>query len=283
MPVYNGGDTIEEAVVSLLSQTFTAFDLLISDNGSTDETETICRRLAASDSRVRYVRHTQNRGGIANFEFVLAETSAPYYMWAAADDIWAPEYLATVVELLDNDPTAVMAFTFVQNFWMPEGDWVVNKTAEFEVAGRRERVRRFILQNDGYGKANLFYALHRRSGLGHGLTVFHWAPFASDVLFVFDLILQGPCRIAPKILFFKRYQAMVSVPSGLLVYVRENLKYSLRYVKVARMAGASRGFQTYVMVLASIKYVRDLFIWSGWMSQAVRRRMKRLFMARESL
>src|SRR5436190_5010540 len=280
MPVYNGGATVEEALLSLLAQTFTDFDLLISDNGSTDETESICRRLAASDDRVRYVRQTENRGGIANFEFVLAGTAAPYFMWAAADDVWAPDFLETVVRLLDDDPNAVMAFTYVQNFWMPDSDWVVRKTAEFEALDRRERARRYILQSDGHGKANLFYALHRRSALGHGLTVLHWAPFASDVLFVFDLLLQGPCRIAPTILFFKRYQPVLAVPWGPFVYLRENLRYSLRYVKVARMAGSSPLFQVYVLILATVKYVRDLFIWSGWMFQALKRRMKRLFVAR---
>jgi glycosyltransferase involved in cell wall biosynthesis len=276
MPVYNGAATVGEAISSLLAQTFADFDLLISDNGSDDETESICRALAAADRRVRYVRQPVNRGGMANFAFVLTETKAPYFMWAACDDVWAPQYLETVVQLLDDDPAAVVAFTFVQNFSMPTTDWVVQKTARFETHSRQERVRRFILQNDGYGKANLIYGLIRRSMLGGAFETFRTAPYLSDVLFVFDLLLRGPCRIAPKILFFKRYKPSPSIPWGTVLFVAEDLKYSLRHVKVARLAGASTVFQGYILILASCKYVRDLFMWTGWMMQAVKRRLRRL-------
>src|SRR5437588_11637496 len=68
MPVYNMAATIREAVMSLLAQTFTDFELLIGDNASTDGTEEICRELAASDTRIRYVRHSENLGPTANFD-----------------------------------------------------------------------------------------------------------------------------------------------------------------------------------------------------------------------
>lgn len=276
MPVYNGGATIEEAVSSLLAQTFTDFELLISDNASTDETESICRAFAEKDNRVRYVRQPENRGGVANFAFVLSTTTAPYFMWAAADDIWAPEYLATVVRLLDDDRNAIIGFTFVQNFCMPYGDWVVEKSTRFESPTRRDRARNYILQSDGDGKANLIYGLLRRSMLDGAFETFRRGVFGSDMLFVFDLLLRGPCRIAPKVLFFKRYQPAGSIPWGTILYVGDDLKYSLLHVKVARLAGTSWPFQTYILALVTCKYVRDLFIWSGWMLQAVRRRFRQL-------
>jgi glycosyltransferase involved in cell wall biosynthesis len=275
MPVYNGGATIEEAVSSLLAQTFAEFELLISDNASRDETQSICEGFAAKDDRVRYVRHAENRGVMANFEFVLSGTTALYYMWAAADDIWAPEYLETVVRLLDEDPGAVIGFTFVQNFQMPDGDWIIDKITRFETPDRRERVRRYLLQSDGDGKANLIYGLLRRSAIGEAFETLRWAPFGSDMLFVFYLLLRGPFRIAPKILFYKRYQHVASGKWKAVAYVGENLRYALRYTKVARLAGASPVFRFYVLALVACKYVRDLFIWSGWMLKAVKRRFVR--------
>ena len=107
LPVYNGSATIGRAIIALLAQTFADFELIISDNGSTDATEDICRDYARRDERIRYVRHAQNRGPAPNFAFVLAEARAPLFMWAAADDHWHPEFLAANVEILRADAHVV--------------------------------------------------------------------------------------------------------------------------------------------------------------------------------
>ena len=276
MPVYNGGATIEEAIESLLAQTFTDFELLISDNGSDDATESICRAFVERDERVRYVRQRENRGGVANFAFVRTGTSAPYFMWAAADDCWAPRFLEAVVPLLDEDMRAVMAFTLVQHFGIGErGDWVVERIVDFDTPDLWTRARRYILQPDGCGKANLAYSLMRRDALAISMDAWSWRPFGSDMLFVFHMLLRGHCRIAREILFFKRHQPVSPVTWTLLGYLRENLIHSLSYVRVARLAGTSLAFRLDVLALASCKYARDLVLWSGWVMQAVARRMRR--------
>jgi len=101
MPVYNGEKYIRESLDSLLSQTFTEFELLISDNASTDGTEAICREYAARDSRIRYVRQNENRGAAANFELVLYKAQGEYFMWMACDDIaGSPSYLGCLVDVI---------------------------------------------------------------------------------------------------------------------------------------------------------------------------------------
>jgi glycosyltransferase involved in cell wall biosynthesis len=60
MPVYNAERFIAKALDSFLDQTFTDFELLISDNASTDRTEEICRYYAARDQRIRYFRNAKN-------------------------------------------------------------------------------------------------------------------------------------------------------------------------------------------------------------------------------
>ncbi len=96
MPVYNGELFIRSALESLLAQTYTDFELIISDNASTDDTATICRDYASKDARIRYVRQAENRGAAANFQFVLDEAVGEYFMWAAADDCWSPDWLKEV-------------------------------------------------------------------------------------------------------------------------------------------------------------------------------------------
>ena len=71
MPVYNGAKFIEAALDSLLAQTFEGFELIISDNASTDRTEVICRSYAARDNRIRYYRQEKNQGAIWNFNHVF--------------------------------------------------------------------------------------------------------------------------------------------------------------------------------------------------------------------
>jgi len=103
MPVYNGEPFIREALDSLLAQTFTDFELIISDNASTDGTEAICREYAAKDDRIRYVRQPENRGALANFQFVLDEAAGEYFMWAAADDWWSENWLSENVAKIERE------------------------------------------------------------------------------------------------------------------------------------------------------------------------------------
>jgi len=104
MPVYNGARYIKEALDSLLTQTYTDFELIISDNASTDETEAICREYASRDSRIRVVRHDENRGAIANFSYVLTQARGKFFMWAAHDDKWSSDYIDILLRaLLDCD------------------------------------------------------------------------------------------------------------------------------------------------------------------------------------
>lgn len=101
MPVFNGEPFIREALDSLLAQTFTDFELIISDNGSTDGTEAICREYAACDARIRYVRQTGNCGVLFNFQFVLDAARGEYFMWMACDDIVSSnDYLAILVDAI---------------------------------------------------------------------------------------------------------------------------------------------------------------------------------------
>jgi glycosyltransferase involved in cell wall biosynthesis len=102
MPVYNGGIFIRDALEALLAQSFTDFELIISDNLSTDETEKICREFAARDPRVCYIRQPENRGAVANFEYVLGEAVGDFFMWAAADDLRSPECIELYLENIGN-------------------------------------------------------------------------------------------------------------------------------------------------------------------------------------
>lgn len=111
LPVYNGENYLSQAIESLLAQTFTDFELIISDNASNDATQSICEAFAAQDSRIRYFRTDTNHGASWNHSFVIQQASAPLFKLAAHDDVCAPEHLAVCVAALNDNPHAKLAYT----------------------------------------------------------------------------------------------------------------------------------------------------------------------------
>ncbi len=109
-PIYNGERYLQETLDSLLSQTFSDFELIIADNASTDRTEEICRRYAADDSRIRYLRNQENVGAALNHNRLVEMAAGEYFKWAAHDDLCAPEFLEKCVEVLDANPDAVLCY-----------------------------------------------------------------------------------------------------------------------------------------------------------------------------
>lgn len=111
MPVYNGDRFLKEALDSILAQTFKDFELIISDNASTDKTQEICQAYAGQDQRIRYYRNEQNLGAGWNQSRVVELSTGDYFKWAHHDDVCAPELFAQCVEVLDRNPAVVLCYS----------------------------------------------------------------------------------------------------------------------------------------------------------------------------
>ena len=111
MPVYNAENYIKEAINSILRQTCKDFELIISDNGSTDGTQKICEEYAHKDKRIKYIRHEHNRGAAWNYNYVVGLASGKYFRWAAHDDNLDPEFLKECVSILEKDESVILAYT----------------------------------------------------------------------------------------------------------------------------------------------------------------------------
>jgi glycosyltransferase involved in cell wall biosynthesis len=107
MPVYNGADFIRQAIQSILAQDFGDFELIVSDNASTDETEAICRGFADNDTRIRYERNDVNIGAAGNYNKVFRSARGEYFKWAAHDDECHPAMLRRCVGFLDESTDSV--------------------------------------------------------------------------------------------------------------------------------------------------------------------------------
>src|SRR5215471_21287277 len=127
--VYNGERFIEESLNSILNQTFTDFELIISDNASTDRTGDIAKAYAKRDDRIRYYRSEKNMGAGWNARRVYELATGKYFKWAAVDDLLEPDLLRRCVEILERDPGCVVAHartkevdetgTFIKNYVTP--------------------------------------------------------------------------------------------------------------------------------------------------------------------
>jgi glycosyltransferase involved in cell wall biosynthesis len=109
MPAYNSAQWIADAVASILGQTFQDFELIISDNASTDDTFAICEELARADPRVRLLRNARNLGANRNYMAVLRAATGTYFKWASSNDFCAPTFIEKCVAALERDPAAVLA------------------------------------------------------------------------------------------------------------------------------------------------------------------------------
>jgi glycosyltransferase involved in cell wall biosynthesis len=113
LAVYNGENFVKEAIDSILAQTYQDFELIISDNASTDKTGEICLDYVSRDNRIRYYRNTTNIGGANNENRTFHLSRGKYFRWAAHDDVCAPELLSKLVTVLDQDPSVVLCYSMI--------------------------------------------------------------------------------------------------------------------------------------------------------------------------
>jgi glycosyltransferase involved in cell wall biosynthesis len=172
MPVYNGKNTIRASIKSILSQEFSDFELVISDNGSTDGTLQAIDAAVSGDSRVRILRQQHNLGAAGNFECVLRESKSTFFMWAACDDLWSPDYLSHSLAMLEED----MQVGFVMpSFKLHSRRLKISKCMDltlfdFVTSGDRgARVLSFANLHPMSHKCNLVYSLFRREVIEHAL------------------------------------------------------------------------------------------------------------------
>jgi glycosyltransferase involved in cell wall biosynthesis len=107
IPIYNGEKFIQSRLENILSQSFQDFDLIISDNASTDRTSKICKTFVLKDKRIQYFQQDHNIGGIKNYQFVSSKAKTEYFVFAAVDDMWGETFLEQNLDILENDISVV--------------------------------------------------------------------------------------------------------------------------------------------------------------------------------
>ncbi len=202
LPVFNGGKYLREALDTLTAQNYENFELIISDNASTDGTEAICREYAAKDGRIRYHQQETNAGPAWNFSRVFELSNGKYFMWAAHDDLWEPDYLANCVAALENDVSKVLCCTslrFINDAGqIMELEYDHYDNPDLSSSNVRERVRTLVSRWGWYA----IYGLIRADALRK--TALARRAYGADVLLLMELCLLGPFAKVPQVLFWYR-------------------------------------------------------------------------------
>lgn len=222
LPVYNGESYLAESLDALLGQTYTDFELIISDNASTDGTTDICRSYAKDDSRISYIRQPHNIGAAPNHNFLVKQARGELFKWASADDLYARDLLQRCVDALDQHPDVVLAHSWTAAV---DSTGTITQALEYPLAtdslSAPDRFQSLLFgcsgmfktddgdgrsvireDNDGVIRADDMYGVIRTAVLRRVAP--HGSYYHADRILVLEIALNGPFHETPEWLYFRR-------------------------------------------------------------------------------
>jgi len=202
IPVYNGHNYLAGSIEALLGQSYEDFELIISDNASTDDTADICRSYKQEDSRIRYFRQEHNIGGAPNHNFLVEQARGELFKWASDDDLYARDLLKQCVDALDRFPHVVLAHSWTA---LIDGSGTVTQAVRYGLAtaspSAPERFRSLLYEVGGDDDGGVIRMdVLRRAPL---LASYHH----SDRTLTAGIALYGPFYQVPDWLYFRRDHA----------------------------------------------------------------------------
>lgn len=212
VPTYNRGSTyLSETLKSICNQTYTNLEIIISDNGSTDNTEAVCCEFARKDPRIRYIRQQTNIGPTANFNVLRREFKGDYFLHKDDDDLLDPTYVEKCVAKLESNQEAIVAASNFVEFddkgrqinYNPSLYWPSEKDLY-------QRLKKYILLYEADGKDKFLHSgLWRRNAVKNYMFDERLFPEVpgwdfEDMDFVFKGLTWGTFEFINEVLFYKR-------------------------------------------------------------------------------
>jgi glycosyltransferase involved in cell wall biosynthesis len=203
LPVYNGENYVRQALDSLLAQDYESFELIISDNASTDATQQICFEYTSQDPRIRYHRNEVNVGLYNNFTRVFELSSGEYFMWAAHDDLWEPDCVSRCAEVLRENPSVVLCYPQVKFIW-PNGELIEEfPFPSFDTRAKgMDLISRFHVHIWGITYPYLIQGLIRSNALKRTRLIRD--TLGAELILLTELSLLGEFAHIPELLLYNR-------------------------------------------------------------------------------
>lgn len=200
VPVFNAERFLKRALDSLLDQSLSDFELIISDNASTDGTQAICEDYARRDFRIRYIRQNSNIGAPRNWNVLVHEARGVFFKWASANDYCVPVMLEQCVKTMQADPGIVLCYGRTQ--LVDENEQpieIYEHDMAFDEALPSERFDRVCTQ---LRLNNAQSGVFRRDVLR--LTRLDRLYPSGDMALMAELALYGRFQMIPVVLLFRR-------------------------------------------------------------------------------
>jgi len=200
MPVYNGEEFLKSAIDSILNQTYSDFELIISDNASTDSTADICLAYASRDPRVRFYRNDINIGASDNYNSVYYQARGKYFKWASSNDLCHPELIEKCVKILNLHADVVLCYPEVKLFIESLDDAQEYKD---DLHLMQENVcERYIAFYENVKLNNVMNGVMRTECLKHTSMIKPF--FSSDVALMAELVMRGKFYQVKDTYFYRR-------------------------------------------------------------------------------
>ena len=216
IPVYNGEKFIRKCIESVLQQTNRNFELIISDNASTDSTPEICKEFLNKDNRITFVRQNKNMGRLWNFHFLVTKAVGEYFVWVPVDTFLLPEFLERNIAVLESQDKVVGCISKIKV--------VDNSIDQFETQKRilkkiglvyrpfdtlpitgnyNERIRKYLK----HFPWEMFYSVFRTKALKDSVVLNPSFLVGHDAGLVLNILKHGEIQVVDQIL-------LESIPVG---------------------------------------------------------------------
>lgn len=214
LPIYNGEKFLRKRIENLLSQTFTDFELIISDNASTDNSINICKEYMKKDSRIKLYEQDHNIGQFNNYNFVLEKSSGKYFAWIAADDLLLPKFLEKNLHILETNKNVVTSISKIRMFGNFTNTLKINKNDSifkkikikilnrtafmdcFPISGKYEDKVTSFLKTCRHSQ--VFYGLHKCEEIKKCMVFESFIGF--DTFYALSLLKYGDIHVIDEIL-----------------------------------------------------------------------------------
>jgi len=202
IPVYNREDFIADAIESVLQQTFTNFELIVTDNCSTDNTPQIVQSYAQQDRRIIYYRNEHDLGICSSMNRAILLSRGEYIKFLFSDDKLAPECLDIFVDKMDKHQDVSLITSFTQCIGNSDA---IRDQSYFPGTGKLDgKTYQKDLLINGNWPGSPSSVMFRRKDLHVGLVNHMWRYWVGDLDLWMRLLGIGDAYVVPHILSYLR-------------------------------------------------------------------------------